>query len=241
MYNLEYLLPYLTLHLDHLFQFIQVLLDVPKTDDAAFLIRFSRLITGIDFSPFAAAKDDEKNAKDGKKNDKEKPVLKSNELYAAFSQQQSKTGKAFYDQAIIKPHIEQQMKKVVFVLSQQEDAHWKYQVVAAFTGALLSPFLEEKSQILGEFLNAVTKQLSSEHYYLRYFAVAAFPALVKLHAGDFRKDSTLERKPEDFKGMKQTLDEAFKYHFLLKKDHDDNYLKDPFAGIMEGYDDLEVT
>lgn len=238
LYNLEYLLSYLTSHLEDLFQFIQILLDVPKADDASFLLRFSRLINGIDLTPFAFADSEETT-------ETEKPnlILRSNEFYQQYEQklsQKTVTKAKFYDSEKLKSHVEAQMKKVLFALDHA-DSHWKYQVVAAFTGALLSKFLPAKSELLSQFVVSISNQLTSGHYYLRLFATSAFGSLIKLHTETFRKKAEIKRTPQDFQGRQVSLDDAFKYHFILKEDFENNYLKDAYVGILETYDQIQVA
>jgi len=236
LYNLEYLLPFLTNHLENLFQFVQILLDVPKANDASFLLRFSKIVSGIDFSPYLISDENQDDSS------KERPILNSNELYAQYQQKFSNVSpkQLFYDRERLKPHVEAQMKKVIFALTHEE-SHWKFQIVAAFTGALLSGFLPPNSELLSEFISCVFQLLSSGHLYLRYFASSAFPVLIKIQTQHFRKDSNLKRKSEDFKGLQITLDEAFKYHFLKKEDYDKNYIKNPYVGILDFYEELEVS
>ena len=237
LYNLEYLLSYLTNHLENLFQFIQILLDVPKADDASFLLRFSRLINGIDLTPYAFADSE------GTQTEKPNLLINSNEFYKSYEQklnQKTVAKTKFYDNEKLKTHVEAQMKKVLFALDHDEGSHWKYQVVAAFTGALLSKFLPAKSELLSQFIVSISNQLTSGHYYLRLFATSAFGSLIKLHTETFRKKAELQRKPEDFQGRQVSLDDAFKYHFILKEDYENNYLKDPYVGILDTYDQVQV-
>ena len=173
---------------------------------------------------------------------KEKVILKSNDLYTQYAQanpEKSVNKKSAQISQQIRNHAELEMKKVVFVLSQEE-THWKYQIVAAFAGALLCRFIPPNSDLFSEFTQCAFNQLQSGHYYLRFFAVSAFPALVGIHTEEFRKNKELKKKPEEFKNLKLSLDDAFKYHFILKQDYEKNYLKDSFVGILDGYDELEV-
>ena len=215
------------MHIQYLFQFIQILLDVPKTDDATFLLRFARLINGVDLSTYSI--------EDAEKMDEERSgesvIIKSNDLYTQYAQAGSGTSVNKKTAAIsqqIKGHVEAEMKKIVFVLSQEE-THWKFQVVAAFAGALLCRFVPPKSDLFAQFTTCVFNQLQSGHYYLRFFAVSAFPALLSIHTEEFRKDRELKKKVDDFKNLKLSLDDAFKYHFILKEDYQNNYLKDPIC------------
>jgi len=241
--NLEYLYPYLSMHMESLLPIIETIMSIPKVDDSASLGAFYRIIRSIDLTPQYSATLQNKFKPNNTPRPKETLILKSNKYYHNYLKKLSEQDyqpSSYYDVSYALPHITQQLEKCIWTL-QQEDVHWKNRIVTATVGIIISRFFEPTSEIFKKFIAAVLQQSISSHFYLRLFSIYAFPLLTKQTFKYLKTKTPVKRTHEDFKDMKMTLDEAFKLHFILKSDYEKYYLKDPFTGFIEEYSELDVN
>lgn len=217
-------------------------MNTPRKEDKTSIQRFWQIIRGIDLTVYAHEEEEKKN--EDKKDDKEKdPILKTGELFKTFDkkiEEISYEPRPFYNTTNHVNFATQQLLKIV-MMSAMDTVHWNLKLVGGIAGVILSDLISEKSPLYLQFVLRIFDEIQDEHAYLRSFAIACFPRLLKRLSKTLRGENTVDKKPEDFKGLKLTLDEAFDRHFLSKSDQEKYFLKDPYTGYLDVYETLEIN
>lgn len=229
---------FLSKHLELMYPLIETLMNNPKTDDKATLDDFVRAIKCIDLSYYQF-----ELANEAKKEEYIAAILMSNELFKEFEieqQQLSNDGKkSIEDISHFLLHTKNQMEKCISII-EQDDIHWKNRLVNAILGMMTCQFIEPTSELYLRFVQVVFKQISSDHFYLRFFAKATFRILMKRLPKECPKCDIVKKDVQEFEGKKLSLEEAIKYRFLLKSDYEKYYIKDSCTGYFDAYEKLEV-
>jgi len=208
-------------------------MNIPKSNDMGTLERFEGLIKNLDITVYSK----------GKLAERKNSIIQTNELFDEFMEKVSAMQHnipEFYDLGKNIESIEKSMSGLIVQLAS--DDHWKIRNSMAILGMIYSKLLPSNHRLYDEFLLAVTAQITSKHYYLRYMAILFIPWLIEKKAKEAStKKNKIHKSPEDFTNIKLTIDEAFKYHFLLKSDYEKYYIKDSYTGLIEFYDVLKVN
>ena len=135
------------------------------------------------------------------------------------------------------------LTKSIFDLLNDEKAPWKLKIVFLIFGIILSYMLDPKSEEFKELTSLYIKLLDGQHYFLRQFALASLPTLLRLQLNsrfppNFR---VISRSEEDFKSMKKTLEEVIQTHFILKDDIESQQINDPSLGFYDRYIKIKIN
>lgn len=241
--NLGRLFPFLSRHMELVYPLIEILMDNPKPEEIAFEIAIFTIFQSIDLTPNEISLDQNTGMETKSRKDCEKAILESNKSYRRFeNERQELLGndpKKYHDVSHSFEATQTQMEKCISGL-ENEDVHWKHQLINGILGMIIQRYIDPTSALYLRFVQIVLKRSSSDHYYLRFFAFAAFRILTKRLPRKEPRECFVEKKNQDFQNIKLSLDEAIKNRFLLASDYDKHYIKDSYTGFFDTYERLEV-